>query len=662
MERVPSVPLFVQDPYFSVWSPADKLTDVTTESWTGKQMPVEMTLTLDGKPYNVMGWQPTLEALPQVDLQIEPTRTLAVFQTGEIELTLTFAQHFDLHDIETISEPVTYVAATLISRDGVTHHAQLTARFDGHITYEDLSGDRLIAKSFVQPTCTAAMMGKARQTPLNGSGDQIDIDWGYLYLCGDPRQGAKVGSYATWNHQGLQVTLTLDTDATLTRYFLVAYDDVHAIEYFGTVQNAYWTHRQPSMLALLAARCPAVAELIADCVRIDAQIDADARAVGGDDYRLICATAYRQAIAAHKLIQDEQGQLVFLSKECQSNGCIGTVDVSYPSIPLFLLYAPELVEAMIRPVLRFAAMPVWTADYAPHDVGRYPYAVGQVYGMHNHYPQDDGALFFLHNDTIPQLYTWPASEHVYNHRDQMPIEECGNMLIMAGLVETALHDGFLATNLPQLKAWADYLVAYGEDPDEQLCTDDFAGHLAHNVNLALKAVASLGVFGQALQSIDPAAAEKYSTAAKTLAVHWQQAAASETDTRLTFDRDEGWSLKYNLIWDRVAGLGLFAPEVGQRELARYTRELNRYGAPLDSRATYTKADWLMWVAAMSDTAEQFAPLAQALVRYLHESPSRVPFSDWYDTENGRSVSFKHRSVIGGVFMPMLNARTRQQEG
>ena len=44
----------------------------------------------------------------------------------------------------------------------------------------------------------------------------------------------------------------------------------------------------------------------------------------------------------------------FVSKECHSNGCAATVDVSYPSIPLFLLYNPELVRGMMRPVFKFA--------------------------------------------------------------------------------------------------------------------------------------------------------------------------------------------------------------------------------------------------------------------------------------------------------------------
>ena len=55
----------------------------------------------------------------------------------------------------------------------------------------------------------------------------------------------------------------------------------------------------------------------------------------------------RQTLAAHKLVLDENGEVLYVSKECFSNGCAVTVDVSYPSIPLFLIYNPELVKGMI---------------------------------------------------------------------------------------------------------------------------------------------------------------------------------------------------------------------------------------------------------------------------------------------------------------------------
>lgn len=161
---------------------------------------------------------------------------------------------------------------------------------------------------------------------------------------------------------------------------------------------------------------------------------------------------------AHKLVADTEGELLFLSKECYSNGCMATVDVSYPSVPMFLLYAPELVEGMIRPILKYAEMDAWTFEFAPHDIGQYPIGNGQVYSEN----QREG---------------------------QMPVEECGNMLVMGASV--ALAGGnrdYLFSHMDTLGEWADYLTEFGLDPENQLCTDDFAGHLARNANLSVKAV------------------------------------------------------------------------------------------------------------------------------------------------------------------------------
>lgn len=77
---------------------------------------------------------------------------------------------------------------------------------------------------------------------------------------------------------------------------------------------------------------------------MDETVSDDAQKAGGQDYEDIVNAAWRHTFAAHKLIATPKGEMAFLSKENDSNGCIGTVDVSYPSIPLFLHYYPELVN------------------------------------------------------------------------------------------------------------------------------------------------------------------------------------------------------------------------------------------------------------------------------------------------------------------------------
>ena len=46
--RLPALPLIVNDPYFSIWCPGDKLTDCDTAHWAGAVKPLRGTIKIDG--------------------------------------------------------------------------------------------------------------------------------------------------------------------------------------------------------------------------------------------------------------------------------------------------------------------------------------------------------------------------------------------------------------------------------------------------------------------------------------------------------------------------------------------------------------------------------------------------------------------------------------
>jgi hypothetical protein len=351
---------------------------------------------------------------------------------------------------------------------------------------------------------------------------------------------------------------------------------------------------------------------------------------GGPAYARLAALAFRQTLAAHKLVaHPTSGEPLYFSKENFSNGCMGTVDVTYPSSPFFLLFAPKLLAAQLRPVLEYAASPRWTFPFAPHDLGRYPKANGQVYG---------------------------GGEKT--EENQMPVEESGNMLLMIGALATLHGDTALAQQYaPTIGKWVAYLESKGFDPDNQLSTDDFAGHLAHNANLSLKAILAIAAGGDlARRRGDEAEAARLRTVVTGMVTKWDQAAKEGEFYRLAFDKAGSWSQKYNLVWDTLLDYKLFPDTVRRREIASYKTRQNAYGLPLDNRADYTKADWIVWTATLTETPGDFSALVDPIRTFLHETPDRVPFTDWYSTTSGLKRGFQARSVVGGVFIPMLSDR------
>ena len=418
-----------------------------------------------------------------------------------------------------------------------------------------------------------------------------------------------------------RMPLLCTTSEKLSDTVVFAYDDIHSIKYNDTFVDAYYKSVYGSFEAMLEVAVKEADELRRACAEFDAKMIADMEAIT-PEYAQIGSLAYRQAIAAHKLVLVD-GKQMFLSKENFSNGCLATLDVTYPSIPLFLVYQPELVRAMMRPLFAFARTDKWEYDFAPHDCGRYPFCDGQRYGLR------DGKLMF---------------------EKQMPVEECGNaILTVAACVRVDGDRSIADENRDLLEKWADYLVEYGYNPENQLCTDDFAGHLAHNCNLSLKAIVALGAYAQLFD------APKYAEIAKDMADRWVKDAKKQTEKgyRLTFDRDDTWSLKYNIIWDKLLGLGLFDESVSLEEIEVYTAKMNRYGTPLDSRSDYTKLDWLAWTTVMTDNPKYTKQVYTAIARMITESEDRVPITDWYYTSDARQAGFQARSVLGGFYINLL---------
>ena len=638
--RAASIPLIMHDPYFSIWSSSDHLYDADTVHWTGKRQQIRGYLTVDKTVYCFMGDKEFHQILPQISLDVTATATTYTFENDKVRLCCRFTSPLILSDPLLVSRPCTYIDFMVEKKNA--DNVKLDFIVSADLVRQEKDEVAGFAGTFKQDFSYASM-GRMRQQPLGSSGDHTTIDWGYVYLAGNDKSTI---TYDAANEAIRCQAADLNGQTTL----ILAYDDLASINYFGDWRKAYWTTKYKTILEAISAAFADQKKVYKQASEIDCEIEAKAKKIGGDEYSFLCAMSYRHAIAAHKLITDEDKNLIFLSKENDSNGCIGTVDVSYPSVPLFMLYNTEYVKGMLRPIFRFADCDVWTYDFAPHDVGRYPYAWGQVYGRSD----EENKRFRSENQFVyPPYYMYPSGSNVYGLRDQMPVEECGNMLIMTAMVcRMEQNVSFALPYMETLKKWREYLIRYGADPGEQLCTDDFAGHLSHNTNLSVKAIMGIEGYAQiAALAGEKNEAKKYLKIAADMASDWEKRAKADDHYQLVFGegKKDTWSLKYNLIWDKLWKSGMFSDEVYEKELAYYKKKANRYGTPLDSRAAYTKSDWILWCAAMDNTAALIQPVAA----YLKETTTRVPFSDWYQTDSGMYCYFIARSVQGGIFMPML---------
>jgi hypothetical protein len=664
--RPPAVPLVVNDPYFSIWSMADRLTDAPTKHWSEAPQPLIGLVRIDGHLYRWMGTLPrgyfglpsSVEAMEQTSLEITPLHTRYKFSAAGLRLDVTFFSPLFPRDLEVMSRPVTYLSWSAASTDGRPHRVELLLDADANLAVNDSA--QQVTWGRTRATHLGLLnVGSRDQATLHQAGDRIRIDWGYFHLgVPDTEPSSSALSYDSMAKFGADGTLPESDDLSMprdagghghpihlavvfplgavgekavTRHVLLGYTEGYAIEYLGRKLHPYWQRGGMSEAEMLARAEAEYESLEKRGLQFDEELMEKMEKAGGPDYRYLTSLAFRQTIAAHKLVADIDGQPMLFSKENDSNGCIDTVDVTYPSSPFFLYFNPKLLEAQLEPLMRYAALPRWKFPFAPHDLGTFPLANGQVYG---------GAELTQDN--------------------QMPVEESGNLLIMiAALGRAEGNWEFARRYMPQLKQWAAYLEEKGLDPENQLSTDDFAGHLAHNSNLSVKAIEAIGAFAEIAKGMhDEALAARYMELAKSLPAKWEKLAREGDHYKLAFDQPGSWSQKYNLVWDDILDLHLFPKSVAQTEWAFYPTQFKLYGLPLDNRKAITKLDWEFWTLSLTSNPQMFADLTRSIAQWADQSSSRVPLTDYYDTVDGRQIHFQARSVVGGIFIKALMSQDR----
>ncbi|WP_316824471.1 glutaminase family protein [Pedobacter miscanthi] len=575
----------------------------------------------------------------QKSVDVNATQTIYNFTCGKVDLKLTFTSPLLMNDLGLFARPVSYVSYQVKANDGKTHQVKVYLSASSNIAVYRPTQE-VVATKYSTPKLSVLKTGTVEQPVLQKASDDMRIDWGYFYVAApktsnaiqfvtaekDAADAFRKGSSASTIKQGKMLALNTVIPfgavgkAAVEKYVELGYDEIYSVQYFNKNLRPWWnTSGKETIENQLTAAADEYKTVIQKCETFNKSLYADALKSGGKEYADLCVLGYRQSIAAHTLVKSQQGEILWLSKENNSGGFINTVDVTYPSAPLYLIYKPELLQGMLNGIFYFSESGKYPHPWAAHDLGTYPLANGQTYG------------------------------------EPMPVEESGNMIILTAAIAKAQGNAeYAKAHWKTLTTWVDYLTKEGLDPKTQLCTDDFAGHLARNANLSVKAIVGIACYAQMAKTLGyDDVAKKYRDIAESMVPKWIEMADAGDHYALTFDNKDTWSQKYNLVWDKVLTLNLFPQKIYDTETKYYLTKQNRYGIPLDSRKAYTKNDWILWTATFAPTQKDFEALVHPVYKHAIETESRVPLNDFYDSNTGIRDNFKARSVVGGFYMKML---------
>eukprot|EP00754_Rhynchopus_humris_P047400 Rhum_TRINITY_DN6990_c0_g1::Rhum_TRINITY_DN6990_c0_g1_i1::g.21432::m.21432 len=676
--RTPSTPVAVQDPYASFWSAYDELNGGWLQRWNGKEVQATGLLRVDGACFVWLGKSVASGCTnaKQASRTITATSTTYVFTAGKVQATVRFTTPAVLSeplDYNITTLPMTYITVEAVATDAAEHSASL---------YLDLTGDATVISDSTEVTWKKVSGGGFEYLSIgaekqafcysgegsNGCADNINFGYANLgYAANAPglqagagvAQAASQAAFAAGHPlpsagtppkpvrgsggstpvnavvQTLTVAAVRGGAAPATLY--LGYDEhVAAMGYFGTLLPAYWTRLHGSYLAALQFAGQAQDKVLATCDGFDKELWGEMTAVGGvsPEYAALGALAWRQVTGATKTTWNPVLEEIYpFMKEISSDGDVSTVDVLFPAAPLFLRHAPEYLRKLLVPVL----------EYAQSDTFKYGKGVwyNRTYAPHH-------------------LGTWPNCYLPESKQENMPVEETGNLILMiTGIAKKQQSTAWLKPYWGLLQQYGDYLVSALPDPGNQLCTDDFEGPSPHNANLAIKGIVALSAYSELLtMKNDTVGAAIYKGYSEKFAADWYTDAidVDGTHTKLQYNLNKTWSMKYNIAWQYFLDLKVVPDAVVANESAYYIGKANEYGVPLDDRKSFAKHDWSFWVASMgSATGDNslFNLVVARTVKFLQNSPNRVPWSDWDWTITPDVRGFRARPVLGGIWAQML---------
>ncbi|KAF8761365.1 hypothetical protein RHS01_01175 [Rhizoctonia solani] len=588
---------------------------------------------VDGKAYTFLGAPNVAGATlaTQKKMQFTATKSTFVLAAGPVDLTVQFLSPVEPTDYLRQSLPFSYMTLSAKSTDGASHSVQ----YYTDISAEWTSGDNGLPVKWSTSKLTGngnpiihqvSLQNPVRYAEINdhtqyGTAYYATNQVGNLtYATGEDRtlRTAFVTKGVLDNSQDTQFRAINDrwpvfafardigsiTDSTKNPVvFAVGHVRDPLVQYI--IAGNQQQERHPYWLSKYANANDALSAFLSDseyqhsltaASALDTKIFNDATPIHAD-YTSIVQLSTRQAFAAVEITLSKTSSgsyntsdVKIFMKEISSNGNMNTVDVIFPAWPAYLYLNPDFGRRLLEPLFQYQQTGQYPNKWSIHDLGA-------------HYPNATG-----YND---------------GGDEPMPVEESGNMLIMALSYTRATKDNSLISNNYNLLAqWTQFLVEDSLIPAEQLSTDDFAGHLVNQTNLAIKGIIGIQAMGEIANVLGKSDdAKKY----KLL------------------------DLAYNLYSDKLLQFNLFPKSVYDMQTGWYGEMGAQYGVALDSRHPYTKSDWEIYTAGTVTDKGTRNMFITRLRDYLANGKNNAPFSDWYDAIWGTVVGFRARPVAGGHF-------------
>ncbi|KAJ4001761.1 hypothetical protein F5050DRAFT_1721221 [Lentinula boryana] len=655
----PSIPLAVRTPYLSCWLPQGSgaaLNAVWPEFWTGSILGWAGFVKVDGVAYSFLGAPAvsgaTFTQATQQSFSFTSTQSTFVLSAGPVDLTVNFLSPVEPTDLVKQSVPFSYMAVSAASTDGATHSVQIYS----DISAEWVSGDDSLTVNWTTTTGDI-LTHQVQLTSPTVYGEVSDhTQYGSAFystpntVSATYQTGQDIIVRAQFINNGVLAN-TQDTNFRAVSNDWPVFGLAHNLGSVGSTASAPVVYsvghiRDPALEYVVVGGTQArsvyfwseystpadvISEFLGDynaaltrANTFDAKVQSDASAIS-TEYAGIVALSVRQSLGANEITISKESSgawntsdvLVFL-KEISSDGNVNTVDVINPAWPIYLYTNPALGKYLLEGLFRYQETGLYPNKWSVHDLGAsYPKALG-------------------HNDGADEA---------------MPVEECGNMLMMAlSYAQKSGDNSQLSAYSNLLDQWTQYLIADSLIPGDQISTDDFAGSLANQTNLAIKGIVGIkamsviwGILGNTAQE------SNYSSIAASYVTKWQTFATSTTGAHLTLDYNDesSWGLSYNLFGDKLLGLNLFPASVYDEQTAWYPTVDNSFGVPLDTRHTYTKTDWQIWTSTLMTNTAARDIFIEAVYKWASSGTNNAPLGDWYDTIAGAPEGFRARPVVGG---------------